>query len=131
MPHKAALRINRKLLKDAKEYLELSRQLIIIRKAMLDESDQLSQSKVDFIESLAPILQTVDEVVPVVIDTTTALSSLPSGTPSHKRRQCANALKDVLADKAEHIHAIFHAILTAGALYEDNIAEEEPKDDAE
>lgn len=131
MPHKAALRINRKLLKDAKEYLELSRQLIIIRKAMLDEPDQLSQSKVDFIESLAPILQTVDEVVPVVIDTTTALSSLPSGTPSHKRRQCANALKDVLADKAEHIHAIFHAILTAGALYEDNVAEEEPKDDAE
>ena len=107
MSTKEAKRTNGKILKDAREYLTLVGQLGKIRIALAAETN-LSHEKMEFLDSLAPIVDSSMEVVKEVGTVTQALAELPSSAPKYKRRAVGKNLTEMMLRHAVHMLSLIH-----------------------
>lgn len=116
MTTKQKQRANGKILHDASQYLQLVRQLAVIRGALGKIEKALSDEQVTFIKSLDPIIDKAAPIAEEVSKVCMELNELPSSTPAHRRRAVARNLNTMLNENAMHISEVIAVILEAGQI---------------
>ncbi len=122
MATKTAQRANAKILRDAREYLELVGQLTKITKAVQLIGDQMTPAQVEFITELKPLIDDAAPVIEEVMEVTTNLNALPSTAPKHKRRALARKLNVLLAERATNSFELIQMIMKSASLFGEDLA---------
>lgn len=111
---KAAKRQNRRLLNDARIFIELVQNIARISKALITDKDGLTPGRTVILNNIGDILNKVTPVLDEVTVATSKLKAMHSGTPKHVRRAAVHPLKELLQEQATIQHEMMAVILDAG-----------------